>query len=78
MTQLFLIVLYGLFLACSGKKETKVPDDNNCFSCAQAPPGTVFCDDFEDELPLQDKYFEYNSAGGKFTLAEKAGKPIRW
>lgn len=74
MIQLFLIVLYGLFLACSGKKETKAPGDSNCFSCAQAPPGTIFCDDFEDELPLQDKYFEYNSAGGKFTLTEKAGR----
>lgn len=32
-----------------------------CFSCAHAPPGTLWCDDFEDGKKLEDKYFEYDA-----------------
>ncbi len=35
------------------------------FSCEDAPEGTIFCDDFEDSLSLEEKYFEY---GGVIVL----------
>lgn len=34
-------------------------------NCASAPPGTIFCDDFED-TNLAGRYTDYDSAGGRF------------
>lgn len=38
-------------------------------------PGVIFCDDFEDTTALvrQGRYFEYDSAGGNFTLTGNIG-----
>lgn len=55
-----------------------------CFACADAPPGTIFCDDFEDSLSLDKKYFEYDSDGGDFVPIDGVGRDasrgmrVRW
>ena len=45
-----------------------------CFSCAVAPPGTIWCDDFEDSIPLREKYFEYNDNKGLFIRMPGVGR----
>lgn len=45
-----------------------------CFTCDQAPAGTIFCDDFEDTTALSRRYFEYNSADGAFVLVAGVGR----
>lgn len=45
-----------------------------CFTCDQAPAGTIFCDDFEDTLALAEKYFEYVPAGGAFVPQNGVGR----
>ena len=35
-------------------------------SCSNPPPGTIWCDDFEDSISLTTKYFDYNDDGGEF------------
>lgn len=45
-----------------------------CFNCAEAPPGTIFCDDFESSDPLQERYFEYSDKDGSFTRADGVGR----
>lgn len=45
-----------------------------CFSCQSAPPGTIWCDDFEEDIPMEQKYFEYNNNGGDFIRIEKTGR----
>lgn len=55
-----------------------------CFDCAKAPAGTIFCDDFEDGLPLDQKYFEVNTNNGDCIVAPSVGRDgtrglrIRW
>lgn len=66
-----------ILISCSGSdKNTGFvnPGNGSCFTCASAPEGTLFCDDFENNIPLKEKYFEYNDAGGRFMLAEKVGQ----
>ncbi|HRK58862.1 MAG TPA: hypothetical protein PLI74_04415, partial [Candidatus Kapabacteria bacterium] len=52
-------ILCFLSILCSSMGV--IASNAQCFSCAQAPPGTVWCDDFEDGKKLEDKYFEYDS-----------------
>jgi hypothetical protein len=76
MTRFFLGILMML-LSCSGTDkvlEGNVAENGACFTCADAPEGTIFCDDFENNIPLKDKYFEYNDAGGRFVLSENVGQ----
>lgn len=47
---------------------------SQCFSCKHAPPGTIWCDDFEDDIPFNQKYFEYNNNGGDFIRLANAGR----
>ena len=46
----------------------------HCFTCDTVPEGTIFCDDFESETPLTDRYFEYDNNGGDFVRVEKVGR----
>jgi hypothetical protein len=48
--------------------------NGQCFSCQDAPSGTIFCDDFEDNTPLDKKYFEVNNNSGDFIRMEQAGR----
>ncbi|MBK9221290.1 MAG: T9SS type A sorting domain-containing protein [Saprospiraceae bacterium] len=45
-----------------------------CFVCKNAPEGTIWCDDFEDNIPLSQKYFEYNNNSGDFIRLDKVGR----
>ncbi len=45
-----------------------------CFTCDNAPVGTIFCDDFESTFPLTDRYFEYGNAGGSFVPVNGVGR----
>ncbi len=45
-----------------------------CFSCANAPEGTIFCDDFESGEPLNNRYFEYGDNGGNFVPLDNVGR----
>lgn len=47
---------------------------SQCFSCKDAAEGTIFCDDFEDNIPMNQKYFEYNNNNGDFIRLEKIGR----
>ena len=56
----------------------------HCFSCSDAPEGTIFCDDFESGTPLKDRYFEYGDNGGMFVPLKGVGRDsgigmrVRW
>lgn len=45
-----------------------------CFTCDNAPEGTIFCDDFESGEPLEDRYFEYGAGDGKFVPLDGVGR----
>lgn len=45
-----------------------------CFDCRNAPVGTLFCDDFEEDIPLNQKYFEYNDNNGDFIRMKGVGR----
>ncbi|MEO6693243.1 MAG: hypothetical protein ABIO44_12940, partial [Saprospiraceae bacterium] len=45
-----------------------------CFSCKNAPPGTIFCDDFEEDISLDKKYFEVNDNAGDFIRINGVGR----
>lgn len=47
---------------------------SQCFSCKNAPVGTIWCDDFEEDIPFSQKYFEYNNNGGDFVRLAKTGR----
>lgn len=55
-----------------------------CFSCANPPPGTIFCDDFESEEALSNRYFGYDDDEGDFIRMKgvgrngTAGMRVRW
>lgn len=56
----------------------------DCFSCANPPPGTIFCDDFESEEPLGNRYFGYDDDDGDFIRMKgvgrngSAGMRVKW
>ena len=45
-----------------------------CFTCADAPAGVIWCDDFEDNTPMADKYFEYGDDDGDFIPVAGVGR----
>ncbi|MFT4019098.1 MAG: hypothetical protein QM668_19195 [Agriterribacter sp.] len=73
------LVLYLLYLINAGLNAQ--PD---CFSCSNAPEGTIFCDDFENKEDLRERYFAYDDDDGDFILMENAGRNgsagmrVRW
>lgn len=48
--------------------------EKNCFSCKTMTEGTIFCDDFENDTPLSEKYFEYDNNNGDFIRLAGAGR----
>lgn len=50
------------------------PVEGDCFRCDNAPPGTLFCDDFESSEELTERYFAYDNDDGDFVRAEGAGR----
>jgi hypothetical protein len=70
------ILLVGiLFIAVAivaGRMEDHAPRD--CFNCKAVAAETIFCDDFEDGVPLAEKYFEYDDNNGDFIPIKGAGR----
>lgn len=72
---LVLIIAFGLQIT---------PGTSQCFNCQNAPKGTIWCDDFEDATPLNQKYFEYNDNQGDFIKMDQVGRDhsrgmrVRW
>jgi len=62
---LILIIAFGLQI---------IPGYSQCFNCQNAPKGTIWCDDFEDATPLNQKYFEYNDNQGDFVKLDQVGR----
>lgn len=72
-----LIGLVFLFWITPGNKNHEVTPQQSeklCFTCDSVVEGTIFCDDFESQTPLADRYFEYDNNGGDFVRVEKAGR----
>jgi hypothetical protein len=71
-----LTTLVFVFLITIGYKKMEVASTvtKHCFTCETAPEGTIFCDDFESEASLKDRYFEYDDNGGDFVRMEKVGR----
>ncbi len=44
------------------------------FTCDDAPAGTIFCDDFEDEREMSGKYFEYGDDDGDHVVMDGIGR----
>lgn len=44
-----------------------------CDPCAENQAGIIFCDNFEDDAPLEDRYFEYHSRDGSLVREEGVG-----
>ncbi|MCC5906940.1 MAG: hypothetical protein JJU13_12070 [Balneolaceae bacterium] len=42
--------------------------------CSEMGEGWIFCDDFESDEPLEDRYFEYVSQNGSFAAADDVGR----
>ena len=47
---------------------------SQCLSCKNTLSGTIFCDDFEEDIPLDQKYFEVNNNGGDFIRQANVGR----
>jgi len=71
-----LLTLVLAFLVTIGYKTIEVAPTGakHCFTCETVPEGTIFCDDFESETPLSDRYFEYDDNGGDFVRTAKVGR----
>ena len=79
-------VLVSLALACwgtlgckkKGVAQTVIVSPpglaKDCFTCNTIPEGTIFCDDFESEAPLSERYFEYDDNGGDFVRIAHGGR----
>ncbi len=50
------------------------PLHSQCFTCKNAPFGTIFCDDFDENMELDKKYFEINTNNGDFVRLDKVGR----
>src|SRR5215212_2338185 len=77
MRPFILTTLVLVFLITIGYKKIEVASTGtkkHCFTCETVPEGTIFCDDFESETPLRDRYFEYDDNGGDFVRTTKAGR----
>lgn len=59
-------------------------NSQSCFSCKSAPDSTIFCDDFERDESLTNRYFGYDDDGGEFICIKNmgrdgtAGMQVKW
>jgi len=58
-----------LFLCFAFESEAQIVN----FSCENSPDGTIWCDDFENNTPMNQKYFEYGNNGGDFIVMDGIG-----
>jgi len=71
-----LIILALICCITLGYKKKEVPPGSlkSCFTCDIVPEGTIFCDDFESEASIRDRYFEYDDNGGDFIRLSNVGR----
>ena len=50
------------------------PIKDTCFTCNDLAEGIIFCDDFESDRPIKDRYFEYDDDEGDFVRIKNAGR----
>lgn len=76
--KLFILpVLAIAYLVSTGydKREVTSPQQPKpCFTCDPVVEGTIFCDDFEKDVPLTERYFEYDDNGGDFIRVAGSGR----
>ncbi|WP_157637832.1 polysaccharide lyase [Flexithrix dorotheae] len=71
------LILLALFLAsaCNHTTQKKdVPPTSYCLSCTEEIEGIIFCDDFESDDPLSNRYFEYHDDNGDFVRLDGVGR----
>ena len=74
------VILFFAPFLCSVMEPAAPP----CFTCADAPPGTIFCDDFETDEPVSNRYFGYDPDEGEFIRIKgvgrdsSAGMRVKW
>lgn len=55
-----------------------------CFTCRDAPAGTIFCDDFETDEDISNRYFGYDNNDREFIRMNGVGRNgstgmrVRW
>lgn len=75
-----LIILVGIlfisaaFIARRNDNVEAFKVQKNCFNCKTMAEGTIFCDDFENDTPLSENYFEYDDNNGDFIRMAGAGR----
>jgi hypothetical protein len=76
MKLFILIALVFIFLFTMGHKKMEVRSTTtkHCFTCDAVSEGTIFCDDFESEISLRERYFEYDDNDGDFVRMAKVGR----
>jgi len=68
------IVLVVALLTLGGASHAVViANEPICTGGASPDPSVIWCDDFEDPTPLNEKYFEYDDASGSFTRVAGVG-----
>ncbi len=65
--KLFALILFFLLIK-------NIATAQDCFSCKNIPKGALFCDDFESDAPLMQRYFEYDNNNGDFVRKPGTGK----
>ena len=66
--------LVFVFLITIGYKKREIASPElikYCFTCDTVPEGIIFCDDFESETLLKNRYFEYDDNGEDFARVIK-------
>ena len=69
-----LLFIYVAIIAAGSVQVKSLSIGKDCFSCATAPSGTIFCDDFENDTPLSERYFEYDDNNGDFKRTAGVGR----
>lgn len=69
-----LLSLVPLFLlACIAAASSVMAAEPFCPDGSHPDPDVLWCDDFDDTVPLSRKYFEYNGGNGSFSINNGVG-----
>src|ERR1700704_5279961 len=69
-----LVITFWITVSCKKRGVSLSGAVKVCFTCDSVPEGTIFCDDFESETALTERYFEYDDNGGDFVRLAKVGR----
>lgn len=78
MGKLIAIIGLGISLCIGAGKESRLilssQAKDTCFTCNDLTDGIIFCDDFESEAPLKERYYEYDDDEGDFVRLKNVGR----